>query len=162
MKYRFFHIPARDPAAETEILNRFLAERRIVAVDRQFIADGSNSFWAFSVVYRDGASASDLTGVSGRSEKAEIDYREVFDERDFATFAALRTLRKDLAEAEGVPTYALFTNEQLAAWEAAWSEGLIDDLTLQRGYDAVRAITLHADSRNWRRNELARHPAPEV
>ena len=26
----------------------------------------------------------------------------------------------------------------------------------------VRAITLHADGRTWRRNELARHPAPEV
>ena len=115
MKYRFFHVPARDPAAETEILNRFLAERRIVAVDRQFVADGGNSFWAFSVVYRDGASASDPTGAPGRPEKAKIDYREVFDERDFAAFVALRTLRKELAEAEGVPAYALFTNEQLAA-----------------------------------------------
>jgi len=52
--------------------------------------------------------------------------------------------------------------ERRAVWEAAWGEGRIDALTLQRGYDAVCAITLHADSRNWRRNELARHPAPEV
>jgi hypothetical protein len=52
--------------------------------------------------------------------------------------------------------------QRRAAWEAAWREGRIDDLTLQRGYDAACAITLHADSRNWRRNELARHPAPEV
>jgi len=51
--------------------------------------------------------------------------------------------------------------ERRAAWEAAWREGRIDALTLQRGYDAVRAITLHADSRYWRRHELARHPAPE-
>ena len=57
----------------------------------------------------------DPTGAAGRPEKTKIDYREVFDERDFATFAALRTLRKELAEAEGVPAYALFTNEQLAA-----------------------------------------------
>ncbi|HMQ11878.1 MAG TPA: HRDC domain-containing protein [Candidatus Competibacter phosphatis] len=112
MKYRFFHVPALDSAAETEVLNRFLAERRIVAVDRQFVADGGNSFWAFSVAYRDGASASDPMGAAGRAEKTKIDYREVFDERDFAT---LRTLRKELAEAEGVPAYALFTNEQLAA-----------------------------------------------
>ncbi len=115
MKYRFFHILARDSAAETEILNRFLAERRIVAVDRQFVADGCNSFWAFSVTYRDGASALEPVSALGRPDKAKIDYREVFDERDFATFAALRTLRKELAEAEGVPAYALFTNEQLAA-----------------------------------------------
>jgi superfamily II DNA helicase RecQ len=29
-------------------------------------------------------------------------------------FARIRTLRKELAEGEGVPPYALFTNEQLA------------------------------------------------
>lgn len=52
--------------------------------------------------------------------------------------------------------------ERRAAWEATWRAGRIDALTLQRGYDAARAITLHADSRHWRRNELARHPAPEV
>lgn len=103
MKYRFFHVPALDPAAETEVLNRFLAERRIVAVDRQFVADGGNSFWVLSVAYRDGASALDPTGVAGRPEKTKIDYREVFDERDFATFVALRTLRKALVETEGVP-----------------------------------------------------------
>jgi superfamily II DNA helicase RecQ len=33
---------------------------------------------------------------------------------DFGIFSALRELRKSLAEAEGVPVYAVFTNEQLA------------------------------------------------
>ena len=47
--------------------------------------------------------------------KGKIDYREVFNEPDFALFARLRNLRKTLAEQEGVPAYALFTNEQLAA-----------------------------------------------
>lgn len=32
----------------------------------------------------------------------------------FLAFARLRALRKERAEAEGVPAYALFTNEQLA------------------------------------------------
>jgi RNA-directed DNA polymerase len=47
-------------------------------------------------------------------------------------------------------------------WEDAWRAGHINDLKLQRGYDAVRAIALHADSRGWRCHDLARHPAPEV
>ncbi len=34
---------------------------------------------------------------------------------EFALFAKLRNLRKTLAEGEGVPVYAVFTNEQLAA-----------------------------------------------
>jgi len=47
-------------------------------------------------------------------------------------------------------------------WEAAFHEGQIEALALQRGYDAVRAIAIHADSRGWRSQDLARHPAPEV
>ena len=44
-----------------------------------------------------------------------IDYREVLAEQEFAVFAKLRALRKTLAEREGLPAYALFTNDQLAA-----------------------------------------------
>jgi superfamily II DNA helicase RecQ len=38
----------------------------------------------------------------------------VLSEQAFAVFARLRSLRKELAESEGIPAYALFTNEQLA------------------------------------------------
>lgn len=40
-----------------------------------------------------------------------IDYKDVLSERDFALYAQLRNLRKFLSEQEGVPTYALFTND---------------------------------------------------
>lgn len=39
----------------------------------------------------------------------------MLNEQDFALFARLRAVRKQLAEAEGVPAYAIFTNDQLAA-----------------------------------------------
>jgi superfamily II DNA helicase RecQ len=39
----------------------------------------------------------------------------VLSEADFAVFAKLRELRKSIAEAEGVPPYAVFTNEHLAS-----------------------------------------------
>jgi hypothetical protein len=52
--------------------------------------------------------------------------------------------------------------QRRAVWESLWQAGVIDDLGLQRGYDAVRAITCHADSLGWRRGQLARFPAPEV
>ena len=47
-------------------------------------------------------------------------------------------------------------------WESGWQACRVDDLGLQRGYDAVRAIAVHADSRGWRCLDLARHPAPEA
>ncbi len=36
------------------------------------------------------------------------------NEKDFAVFVKLRNLRKDISDKEGIPAYALFTNEQLA------------------------------------------------
>ncbi len=47
-------------------------------------------------------------------KRGKIDYREVLSEPDFALFAKLRAVRKTLADKDGVPAYALFTNEQLA------------------------------------------------
>ncbi|MCM8599309.1 MAG: hypothetical protein NFW04_11730 [Candidatus Accumulibacter sp.] len=44
-------------------------------------------------------------------------------------------------------------------WEAAWCEGAIDALTLQRGYAAVLAPTLHCDSLSWRIRQLEIHPS---
>ena len=41
-------------------------------------------------------------------------------------------------------------------WEKAYSTGLIDAVKLQNAYAAVHAITLHAESREWRRQYLAR------
>jgi len=47
-------------------------------------------------------------------------------------------------------------------WEDAYRLGIIDSLQLQRAYAAVHAITDHADSVSWRRENLRRHPAMEV
>ncbi len=41
-------------------------------------------------------------------------------------------------------------------WENLYRHGLIDAGKLQSGYDAVHAITLHADSQNWRKMHLQR------
>lgn len=105
---RFFTIPIHGGDEHVEELNQFLAAHRIVALDRQFVADGPNSAWALCVTYVQ-ASSRPQPGKRGK-----IDYREILSEPDFAVFAKLRALRKTLAEKDGVPAYALFTNEQLA------------------------------------------------
>ncbi|MEM7600331.1 MAG: HRDC domain-containing protein, partial [Verrucomicrobiota bacterium] len=43
-----------------------------------------------------------------------IDYKEVLAPDDFAIFTRLREERKRLAEVEGVPVYAIFSNAQIA------------------------------------------------
>lgn len=47
-------------------------------------------------------------------------------------------------------------------WERAYAAGRIDAPTLQRAYAAVHAITLPADSVNWRQQNLLRYPALDV
>jgi len=68
VKYGFFRISVVDPGAAAQALNRFLAEHRVVNVDRQFVADGADSFWAFSVAYVD--SAAPAAGVPVREADA--------------------------------------------------------------------------------------------
>jgi superfamily II DNA helicase RecQ len=51
---------------------------------------------------------------SGKAGKPKIDYKEVLSPDDFAIYSKLREWRKKASEAEAVPVYAVFTNEQLA------------------------------------------------
>ena len=108
MKYRVFHIPTLFPHGGEAELNAFCASHRVASVDKALVQDGTNSYWSFCVGYQEGAEK------TPPGNKGRIDYREVLNETDFALFARLRTLRKALAEREGLPAYALFTNEQLA------------------------------------------------
>jgi len=110
MQYRFFHIPAIDPAASTEELNQFLRQHRALTTEREFVADGANSYWTVCVRY-----ATETLATAAPAGKGGIDYREVLNEQDFTVFVKLRALRKELSAKERVPAYALFTNEQLAA-----------------------------------------------
>lgn len=72
-------------------------------------------------------------GVKSQSGKKSIDYREVLSAEDFAVYAKLRDLRKQLAERDGVPPYAVFTNEQLAAIV----QGRVDNLTALKAIDGI-------------------------
>jgi superfamily II DNA helicase RecQ len=114
MQVRFFTIPIQGGEDAAEDLNRFLASQRILAIERNFVQDGSNSAWALCVSFEPAGNAAGRPPPGLGRRGAKIDYREILNEMDFTQFARLRSLRKDLAEAEGVPAYALFTNEQLA------------------------------------------------
>ena len=110
MRFQFFTIPVHTPEAAQEALNVFCAQHRIVSSDRQFVAQGADSFWAVCLAWAEGVAP----GLQSQGKRDRVDYREVLSDTDFAAFAELRQLRKTLAEREGVPAYAIFTNEQLA------------------------------------------------
>ncbi len=105
MKMKFFAVPAHAPEGAEEELNRFLAGHRVLEIDRQVVQD---SYWSICVTYLPG------DGKAVPAKRGKIDYREVLPAAEFSVFARLRSLRKKMADEEGSPAYALFTNEQLA------------------------------------------------
>lgn len=109
MRMDFFCIPVRDGAEETSALNALLNSARVLSVDREFVADGANSFWSICVQHQ---TTNQRGSVTGR--KQQVDYRDVLSPEDFAVFVRLRELRKQIATEEAIPPYSVFTNEQLA------------------------------------------------
>lgn len=109
MRLHFAHIPAQSPAEAEAELNGFLASHRVTAIDRQLVTTGPTPFWAISVTWLEDRAFVDPK----RGDRP--DYRELLPEAEFTVFARLRAARKAWAERDGVPPYAVFTNEQLAA-----------------------------------------------
>ncbi len=103
MQVALFTAAAGDRAALEE-LNRFLRGHRVLTLDRECHA----GVWSFCVTYQTPIEGA----VSGPG--AKVDYKAVLDAPTFALFSRLREVRKQLAEKENLPPYAVFTNEQLA------------------------------------------------
>jgi hypothetical protein len=114
MKFRFWTIPAMMPDEAQEAVNRFCGTHRVISVEKQFVYDGERSYWALCVCYLESSRNNGEESVSP-SRKGKIAYRVVLNEQDFALYVRLRNLCKTLSDQEGIPAYALFTNEQLAA-----------------------------------------------
>lgn len=119
MSLHCFFVLARQPEPAQSELNAFLAGHRVLAVQREWLTDGAQSGWAFcvevSATLGPLPSALKVDGGGRGARAAEVDYKQVLSTADFAVFARLRTLRKALAQADGVPLYAVASNGQLAA-----------------------------------------------
>ncbi|MES9857461.1 MAG: HRDC domain-containing protein [Sedimenticola sp.] len=109
MIQRFFTVNALFPQQGEDELNGFCGSVRVVSIEKQFVAAGEQSFWSVCVTYAGGQA---VTG--GSTNRPKVDYRELLNDKDFALYAQLRSLRKELAEAAGIPAYGVFNNEQLA------------------------------------------------
>ena len=114
MQLKFFSIPAfgEEHSLREEELNIFLRGHRVLNVRHEFVNNGAMSHWCCCVEYIEGSKPPE-PGRTGSREK--VDYRNVLSESDFEKFRILRECRKQLAEEEAVPPYAVFLDEHLAA-----------------------------------------------
>ncbi len=109
VQYASFVVPPYANSPEQEELNRFLRGNRVVDVRKELVQGENGPSWLFLVEYLDASPARDRAMGAPK-----IDYKEVLSPEDFAVFSKLRDLRKSVAEAQGLPIYAVFTNDQLA------------------------------------------------
>jgi superfamily II DNA helicase RecQ len=104
MALPFFVVPVHDSGAFEQELNGFLASHRVVSIDQ-----GVNSFWAICVDYLSHAPGE--TNRNSNLSRKRVDYKAILPPEEFAVFSQLRELRKELAQTEAVPVYALFREQ---------------------------------------------------
>jgi superfamily II DNA helicase RecQ len=109
LQYAPFLLPLWPDSPEQEAVNRFIRAHRIIQTRKELVAVESQQYWALLVEYLDTPQKEPVEIV-----KSKIDYKEVLSAEDFALFSKLREVRKKLAEDNGLPVYAVCTNEQLA------------------------------------------------
>ncbi|MEI6389000.1 MAG: HRDC domain-containing protein [Spirochaetota bacterium] len=109
-EYIVFNISLEEPVPDLGELNLFIRKNRIVQVDKRLTRIARGSAWTFMIEYIPRGKA----GLPEAGQKPGIDYRDVLSEPDFALFLKMKEVRTTLAEAAGLPVYAVFTNEQLS------------------------------------------------
>ena len=79
----FFVVRAIEPAADALSVNRFLASRRVLSIDRRFVECGLQSYWSICVDYLDstiatvGGTQSKRKGIVECSPKTDPDDMKV-------------------------------------------------------------------------------------
>jgi hypothetical protein len=108
-QYAPFLLPLWMDSPEQEALNRFIRGHKIIQSRKELVAVEDQHYWAIFLEYLD-------VQDKGNSEtlKNRVDYKELLSPEDFVLFSKLREVRKRLAEENGLPVYAVCTNEQLA------------------------------------------------
>ena len=107
MQIKIFNIPIPGDQKVTDEMNAFIRGKRILQVENQIVIVGQSAFWSFCLRYLD-----EVNSDSGK--KRSTDYKELLDEGSFNRFVKMRDIRKKLAEEEGIPAFAIFTNAELA------------------------------------------------
>ena len=99
MSFKIFTVPIGDTSRAEGELNAFLHGHKVLSVDRRLVEQGTGSFWSFCVDYLEVSSSGSADGRPA-GQRGKVDYKEVLSQEDFAVFARLREVRKEIAQAE--------------------------------------------------------------
>ena len=109
MQIKIFNIHIGTEENMVEEMNHFLRAHKIIDIKKELGIFGNNSYWTFCITYMLDNKPIDSSRVNGK-----VDYKEMLDSETFERFTNLRKIRKQIAESEAVPAYAVFTDAELA------------------------------------------------
>ncbi|MGN0037335.1 MAG: HRDC domain-containing protein [Bacteroidaceae bacterium] len=112
MQIKIFSIPILADEAQVEELNHFLRANKIIDIKKELAVVDGNSCWTFCITYM--LTGRPVVAETGKSGTSKVDYKEVLAPNAFDRFSSLRKLRKQIADDEAVPAYAVFTDAELA------------------------------------------------
>ena len=98
MQLKLFILPMKNLDAAEGEMNGFLRSHRVLAVKKEFVADGENSFWTFCVEYLD--STAGAATLPGKGPK--VDYKEVPSPPRFETVGRLSAPERGAGDDVGI------------------------------------------------------------
>lgn len=111
MQFKVFTIPIYGGEAVEEALNLFLRSHKILKTEHHLVQAPEGTSWCCFIQYLDGNS---VAADDWQNRKPKVDYRAILNEEEFARFDRMRLWRRTLAKEEGVATYLIFNNAELA------------------------------------------------
>lgn len=109
MQIKIFDILSGAPSDDLEVINKFIRGNKVLDIDKQFYTSSDNvGHWSIFITYIQSSQSQQP------EQREKIDYKSVLNAEDFEKFTRLRALRKQLANDDAVPAYAVFTDFELA------------------------------------------------
>ncbi len=114
MQIKIITLPVLAEEAEQEELNVFLRSHKIVDVRRELAQSADGCYWTFCITFLPSVKSEGRERFSNGEKQSKIYYKDVLDSVSFERFSRMRRLRKEIAESEAIPAYAVFTDAELA------------------------------------------------
>lgn len=109
MQYKIIGVPVVGGDQMNDLLNAFLRSHRVVKISKELISEEGRYIWVFCIEYID-----DRAALSSGGSKEKKDYKSLLPEKIYNRYLEYKEIRRQLAEANGLPPYAVFTNEELS------------------------------------------------
>ena len=113
MQIKIFNIPIGAEEAQTEELNHFLRSNKIIDIKKEVVWVENNNCWSFCITYMQ-SNSPDVNNTTRPIGGTKVDYKEILSSEVFERFSQFRKLRKQIADDEAIPAYAVFTDAELA------------------------------------------------